>query len=194
MHASKLTSSLFAIALAIPTVARADTDAPSTLPKVSVDLDLALFASKGHSFFVGLAPAPHLKVLIGTVSGDLPSFTQPSAWHQRAQDGDGLLVQYAAHADGSGPFIGAVALWMHYRFSRDTMLGVEVARDQLVLGIDLGYTWFPFAAQGFYVQPFVGVGANLFEHGDVVIDGDTYKDKVPVAILPALFVGWQWGR
>lgn len=190
-----LARKLVSLVLVIGSVraARAEDAPPTHDVRVSVDFDLALWASKGHSFFLGVAPEDHWKVMLGSVSGDLPDFTQPDGWHQRSLRGTAMVAQYAFRADGSGPFVGASAIWMQWRYARTDNLDVEVERDQLIVAGIAGYTWFP-ASSGFYVQPFLGIGKGLFDHGQIMLEGETYKDKLPITILPALFVGYQWGR
>jgi hypothetical protein len=161
--------------------------------RFSADLDLVPWASKGHSFWLGAAPAEHWKVMLGSVSGDLPDFTQPTGWHQRSISGTAMMAQYAFAADGSGPYVGAVAVWMQWGYARTDMPDVEVERDQLILAAVAGYTWFP-AHNGFYLAGLLGIGKGVFDHGKVALAGETYADKLPFAVLPGVFTGYQWGR
>ena len=176
-------STLLVLLLALPAAAE---------PRVSVDADAVLWASKGHSVWLGVAPDDPWKVMLGSVSGDLPSFTQPAGWQERLLAGTALMAQYSFAEGGAGPFVGVLASWMQWRIARTDAPDIEGERDQLVLAAAGGYTW--FFVRGLYVQPMLGIGRGIFTHGTVTLAGETYRDKLPIAILPGLFVGYQWGR
>ncbi len=186
-------ASLAALSLSFAPVAQAEEAAapsePAFVPRVSVQVDAVLYALKGYSWWLGVAPAPHLNVVFGTASGTIP-FGLPSGYTF------GLVRSALVAGVQYYPFDAANSgLYFTLHLGRFELLFSGPSNppggyDQLMVMPSVGYRWFPMSTSGFYVAPFVVAGLAMYTYAET---GATLPHPL-VTPLPGLYVGWEFGR
>ena len=190
-------ASFAALSLLSAPVARAEEAAappePAFIPRVTVQVDAVLFALSGYSWWLGVAPAPHLHVVLGTASGVIP-FGLPAGWNGRVRSGTLAGVQYYPFdAANSGLYFALHLGRFELMYTRSDSPGAVTGVDQLSVVPAVGYRWFPMMSSGFYIAPFVAAGIAPYTIGEAKIGTNTLTPSI-VTPLPGLYVGWEFGR
>jgi hypothetical protein len=216
MDPKKLASALAAaIALNLPSLARAaeegaaaarpaESQAPATsaveapATNLFLETDPAMFVLGGFAGHVRLRvpPLPHWSFGVGayglTLPGimvDIDSADRGQGWTSRITFALGAFVDRFFRDDGEGAFLGAQIGSQTYRVTRSDAPGDATFTNVLVMP-RVGYLWHPFRA-GFYVMPWLGVGATARLGNEPVVAGRKY-DVFPVVAFATVHVGWSF--
>jgi hypothetical protein len=188
-----------------PTPARAAENETRTAAAVEapgarlfLETDPAMFVLGGFAGHVrGRFPsAPHWSVGAGAYALTLPdlmvdldSADRGQGWTVRITFAMGGFVDRYFRDDGTGAFVGAQIGAQRFRVTRSDTPG-ELAFTDLLVMPRAGYLWRPFQS-GFYVMPWLGIGATARVGGDTVLGGRRY-DVFPVVAFATVHVGWAF--
>lgn len=158
--------------------------APKPAPlRVDVEIDPTAYALGGHSLHVGIAWRS-LRLDLGAFAMDVPEMFHGNAGFDAAFSGYGAKLQFFVLRPQSGLFVGAeVAVARTVVRKRNTQLGAQF--QQLNLGGQVG--WRFVLGHGFYVTPWIGLGAGLAP-SEVAV-GDATFENSRLLIFPAVHVG-----
>ncbi len=165
---------------------------------VLVETDPMTFVLGGYSAHARVAPTALRGWAIGAgvYAMDLPDAmvdinaeNRDEGWNARLSFGAGVFADYQFAGSTSGAFVGVQAAIQRYRLTRDSMSGKAEYTAGLIMA-RLGYQWFP-SRTGFYVMPWLGVGATTAIAGERQVGAQTY-DVFPVVAFATLHAGWRF--
>jgi hypothetical protein len=167
-------------------------------PAIMVETDPSTFALGGFAAHVRAQPeASHLAFGAGAYALDFPGLlvdldgaNRGQGWDVRLRLGVGLFGDYYLEPAPRAWFVGVQLAVHDYRYRNDGAPGLEARAVNGVVMPRVGYLWRPFAA-GFYVMPWLGVGATAQLSGSRRVGAKEY-DLFPVIPFATLHVGWQF--
>jgi hypothetical protein len=170
----------------------------SARPTLMVETDPSTFVLGGFAAHVRAQPeASHLALGVGAYALDFPDLlvdldgaNRDQGWDVRLRLGVGLFADYYLAPAPRAWFFGVQLAAHDYRYRNDHAPGQEAHAVDAVVMPRVGYLWRPFAA-GFYVMPWLGVGATAQLSGSRRVGAQTY-DLFPVIPFATLHVGWQF--
>ncbi|MEZ4363484.1 MAG: hypothetical protein R3B48_25135 [Kofleriaceae bacterium] len=170
---------------AAPTAAPAQATASARSPHVALDLELdpIAYLLEGSSLHVGLRRG-HLRADLGVFAATVPQFMHGQDGFRDQFHGWGVKLDWAARADGLGPFAGveaAVAIDDVVDLERST----SARATSWLTGVRAG--WRLRLTHDLYVAPWIGVA---YRGGEVDIDvgGRTFQRSAWV-VFPTVHLG-----
>lgn len=159
-----------------------------------VEVDPIAYALGGFSVHAGIRHAS-LRFDLGAFAAQAPEWFHGSKGVSAYQSGFGLKCDYRFFADQHGWFVGAEAATVRVQL-QPTDGGL--AQRQRTYNVGLRTGWEFALPYGFYVVPWIGVGASLGgkDTSMLVATGDrevTWKHKVLV-VFPTVHIGWGGGK
>jgi hypothetical protein len=164
-----------------------------------VETDPATFAFSGYAAHVRVATAylPGLVLGVGFYGMSVPSImaeihpsNRDKGWDVELKNGYGLFADYHFSGKPSGLFVGLQLAVQRWLLRRDRYENAEEYGTLLAMA-RVGTLWQPFKTAGFYIMPWVGVGATGKIFGKNSIGDRAYK-VFPVTAFGALHVGWKF--
>ncbi len=132
----------------------------------SLETDPATFAFNGYALHLRVSPGawPRIRLGVGGYAMDFPQLlvdTHPDnadkGWDVRLKSGIGFFSEYFFNDGRSAWFVGNQIAWQKYTIKNSTLPGRETDYSILLVMPYAGYRWFPLS-NGFYVQPWMGLG------------------------------------
>ncbi len=159
-----------------------------------VEVDPIAYALGGFSVHAGIRHAS-FRFDLGAFAAQAPEWFHGSKGVSAYQSGFGLKCDYRFFADQHGWFVGAEAATVRVQL-QPTDGGR--AQQQRTYNVGLRTGWEFELPYGFYVVPWIGVGASLGGEDAtmLVATGDrevTWKHKVLV-VFPTVHIGWRGGK
>jgi hypothetical protein len=173
-----------------PALAAADPTAT-----VLVETDPSTFVLAGYAAHVRVAPPDSGWVVGAGLYGltlptpvvELDHRNRDMGWQLDLRTGYGLFADHHFAGAPRGWFVGgqlALQRWQLGQRASDAI----AAYDTVLAMVRAGTLWHPFAS-GFFVMPWLGVGASVRVAGSTSIAGATYE-PLPVLVFGAVHVGW----
>ncbi len=178
--------------LLLPATSLAGSGFAEGFPRISANIDVIPYVTRGHANWLGVGVAPHWNIQVAHFSGDVPSLGVAEGWSARFRSGDLMCLDYYFNPDNRGFHVKAISARVAIEMRRNNVGNTLVGEDQILLGAGLGFRWFP-TDTGLFAAPFFGLGAPVFSVGDRTIGGQTYDPPLPIAVFPALFIGYEFG-
>jgi hypothetical protein len=156
---------------------------------VSVEIDPAPFFQHGYSIAAGYEFNKY-RLSVNLFKSDLPTFILQKNWNAKIIIGSALRMQYYFNETREGLFVGAQAGFLKLNYSyTDESYSSKVT--QIAVTPTVGYLWFPFPENGFYLMPAAGIGFTLATSGKVASEYEKYNQFRP-AYITALHIGYEF--
>jgi hypothetical protein len=186
---------------ALPAVA-AEAEAPRATaaksPRLFLETDPATFVFEGFAAHARLHVDgfDRWTLGVGAYALNLPSLlveldpaNRDEGWSSRITAAGSLFVDRFFRNDAEGAFVGVQLGLQRFRVTRKGSAG-EAGFTNLIAMPRVGYVWRPFDA-GFYVMPWVGLGATARIEGDLDVGGESYH-LLPVIAFATVHTGWSF--
>ncbi len=151
--------------------------------QVSLETDPATFAFNGYALHARVAPAdwPRIRLGAGVYSMKFPALfvninpdNADKGWEVQLKTGIGFFSEYFFNAERSAWLVGGQLAWQNYILKNDARPGARADYSIVLLMPYVGYRWFPLK-NGFYVQPWAGLGYAKKVRGSTRIDSRAYE-------------------
>ncbi len=151
--------------------------------RFSLETDPATFAFNGYALHARVAPAdwPRIRLGAGVYSMKFPALfvninpdNADKGWEVQLKTGIGFFSEYFFNAERSAWLVGGQLAWQNYILKNDASPGARADYSIVLLMPYVGYRWFPLE-NGFYVQPWAGLGYAKKVRGSSRIDSRAYK-------------------
>ncbi len=161
------------------------------------EVDPMTFAFKGYAAHLRINPAPleHWIFGIGLYGMNFPSpfvkmhkDNRNDDWNVRLKLGVGLFSEYYFNEERKGWFIGSQTALQKYQVGLPTFDTKEFTT--IVVMPYSGYRWIPFN-NGFYVQPWLGVGYTQKIAGSRTIGSKKYA-ILPIIPFMTFHIGYKF--
>jgi hypothetical protein len=181
---------LLAVLLAAtPGAEASDSDTPPPYPRISVQIDPIPFAFGGYSTWLGIAPAPHWNVLVGSFAGD--ALGEFEGWKARIRVSQQILVAYFPDEGNRGfYFAGGVGVLQWSLRKESDIAPSEAEFDQVVFTPMLGYRW--YGTDALYLEPFFAAGVPLLRREVTTVEDGRSRQPFTDLLLPGIFLGWTF--
>ena len=156
---------------------------------ITVEIDPAPFFSGGYSFAAGYE-FDHVRFSVNLFSSELPDFAVQKNWNAKIDIGSAIRFQYYFNKERTGFYPGIQFGVLRMRYHHDS--GSEYSySNQVAITPTVGYRWFPFNSNGFYVMPAIGIGFTLSTSKEIAFGNEVYDQNKP-AFIAALHLGWRF--
>jgi hypothetical protein len=181
--------------LAILITATVATTAHAEPAHLDVETDPSGWVLDGYSVHAGYRPAelPHWRFEAGSYGLAFPHAlidlnATNKGWDVSIVRAVAVQVAWYVRDDARGGLFvgGSVAAYDE----RDALAGMSSDRWRSGIQPVVGYQWFPFAHQSFYIKPWAGLGIVLDKGDAQTIAGRTF-DVATVSPFATLHVGFQ---
>lgn len=164
--------------------------------RLFAELDPLTFANAGYGSQIGIRhPALRgVRIAVASFSLHVPDFVSQlggnEGFDQRVRPSAALYILYYFSPPGRGGLaVGGAMRYLRLRYRHDDVAGEEAHVGELSPEAIVAYQWHPFE-NGFYLQPWVGLGVVLAHDGKAVVGPHTY-DELPVIPFFTVNVGWE---
>lgn len=120
---------------------------------------------------------------------NLSESNREGAWSREVTGSGVIYLDHHPSADGAGWHYGGAVNLMFSRVTRDGISG-EGRLTSLELLSRGGYRWFPIQGMGFFVNPWLGLGALFVVDEPEKVGGERFEE-MPVQLLGTLHIGWR---
>ncbi len=163
---------------------------------VQLEVDPLAFGLSGFAAHARVAlPESRWTLGAGTYAMDLPApmvelapENRGEQWSARLEPSLGLFVDRYAERAAEGQHLGVQLALHRWEVSRE---GERAGLSSLLLMPRVGYVWTPFEDLGFYLDPWLGVGATAPITGEAVAGGEAYQ-LFPLMVFGAVHLGWRF--
>ncbi len=151
--------------------------------RFSLETDPATFAFNGYALHARVAPAGWSRIRLGAgvYSMKFPALfvninpdNADKGWEVQLKTGIGFFSEYFFNAERSAWLVGGQLAWQNYLLKNGASPGTRADYSIVLLMPYVGYRWFPLK-NGFYVQPWAGLGYAKKVGGSTRIDSRTYQ-------------------
>ena len=176
----------------LPTIARAEADAPAltatTVRDLALDLEVdpTAYVMSGYSVHAGIG-WKRFRVDLGTFAMDLPEFLHGNEGFEASFAGAGVKLQYFPLAAQRGLFVD-VGLGVTRREVTLVETGTTRRDTAASIGASIGYRF--TLPHGFYATPWIGANVDL-EDGHLMVDGRTFSTP-SVTPFAAIHLGYRF--
>jgi hypothetical protein len=163
-------------------------------PSVLVETDPATFAFSGYAAHVRFSPHGGLTFGAGVYAMNMPKpiaelGSGNEGFRLSLRNGIGLFVDHHFARRPHGWFVGLQLALQRWRVGRDETDTTTDYTTALAM-VRFGTLLHPFD-NGFYVLPWIGVGASPRISGSTTVDDRRYS-PLPVLAFGAVHVGWAF--
>jgi hypothetical protein len=163
-------------------------------PHLDIETDPSGWVLDGYSVHTGYRPdaLPHWRFELGTYGLDYPSVivdldSANKGWDAAIRRGvEAQVGWFPRERRGGWFFAGSLAV----NNERDTLDGMSGDRTTFGVMPQIGYQWFPFAHQSFYIKPWAGAAILVLKGHDVTIAGRTF-DEAEVSPFATVHLGFE---
>ena len=162
-----------------PFIGEAQEQVPINGPtsSISLELDPTPFLLNGYSFSLRYSPKSHSNwsIMTSCFAADFPDRmltdeNTANGWSDlQFRSSNALFIDYSLRSDGRGFFFGPSVFVYNNKVSHEPS-DHEYSFRSIYPNMRLGYTWFPFKQNGFYVSPWLNLGSEM------VLGDASFKD------------------
>lgn len=166
---------------------------------VSVETDPSTFVLDGYAAHVRVSPsgAPHWVFGLGAYAMtfpnelvDLNKNNKKEGWDVQLRQGLGLFGEYYFDPAIQGWFVGGQLAHHAFRIENAKLASGNQEFSNALFMAHAGYRWFPLN-NGFYVQPWAGIGYVRKISGSTTLGNDNY-DVAAVMPFATMHIGYRF--
>lgn len=167
--------------------------------QISVETDPSTFSLGGYAAHLRISPTgmPHWVFGAGAYSltfpdamVDLNKNNRKEGWDVQLRQGLGLFGEYYFDPSNQGWFVGGQLAHHAFRIENANLVSGNQEFSNVLLMAHAGYRWFPLN-NGFYVQPWAGIGYTRKIGGSTTLGSDAY-DIAAVMPFATMHVGYRF--
>ncbi len=165
----------------------------------SIETDPGTFAFSGYAFHARVTPAGwgHWELGAGIYSMEFPDLlvdTNPDnkdeGWSVTLDQGIGFFSNYFFNEENTGWFVGNQLAIQTYEVSNKSAGPGNASFTNLLIMPSGGYRWVPFK-NGFYVQPWMGIGYTTKISGKTEVGSNSYE-IAPILPFLTFHIGYKF--
>jgi hypothetical protein len=152
--------------------------------------DVSPWLMEGYSLKVGALIQDKYELSAELFSINIPDFTidlnsknQGLGWSEKVDFGAALYFDRRLTSRRSSFYFGGAVVYLKHTAS---LSDLRYEYSQMEYMMRLSYQWFPFAKNGFYVQPYVALAGRHHISGN----NGTYE-LTPFLIIPSVYLSWR---